>query len=48
MTIQEACVELDLDWVMLNKAMDMPKRKFILEVSMLANVREEYLSGDVI
>jgi hypothetical protein len=45
MTVQEACKELKLDWQETHKTMPIEVKRFLVDVSMLANAREEYLGA---
>jgi hypothetical protein len=45
MTVQEACKELKLDWLVMNKTMPIEVKRYMLEVSMISNAREEHLGA---
>jgi hypothetical protein len=45
MTVQEACKELKLDWLEIRKTMPIEVKRYLVDVSMLANAREEYLGA---
>jgi hypothetical protein len=45
MTVQQACKELKLDWLVIHKAMPIEVKRYLVDVSMLANAREEYLGA---
>jgi hypothetical protein len=44
-TVPESCKELGLDWPEVHKAMTTDIKRYMVDVSMLAGVREEYLSA---
>ena len=43
MTVQEACKELGYDWREVDRLLDTEKRGYLLDVSMVAGARDEYL-----
>jgi hypothetical protein len=45
MTVQKACKELKMDWLEIHKTMPIEVKRYLVDVSMLANVREEYLGA---
>jgi hypothetical protein len=45
MTMQQACKELKLDWQETHKTMSIEVKRYMVDVSMLANAREEYLGA---
>ncbi len=46
MTIQQACEELGYDYIMVLRQSTVEQRRFLLDTSMLASVRDEYLGGE--
>ena len=46
MTVPAACMELGYEWPEVHRAMPTDVARYMVDVSMLANCREEYLSGD--
>jgi len=46
MTVPDACLELGYDWAQVHKEMPTEVARYMVDVSMLANCREEYLGGD--
>jgi hypothetical protein len=45
MTIQQACNELNTDWLEMYKMMPIEVKQYVLNVSVLANAKEEYLGA---
>jgi hypothetical protein len=45
MTIQQACSELNTDWLEMYKMMPIEVKQYVLNVSVLANAKEEYLGA---
>ena len=47
-TIPAACEELGHVWLDVSKVMGIERKRYLLDVSMVAGAREEYLSGNTI
>ena len=47
-TVQQACKILWYDWSEVDKQMDIDQRSYLIDVSMMAGVKKEYLDGDII
>jgi hypothetical protein len=45
-TVPDACIELGLDWRVIDRKMTENVRKFLLDTAMMAGAKEEYLCDD--